>query len=88
MSVMEGNIIVVFTTTHETMKAEKALKTAGIRFRPTTKPRALGGSCQLALAVAPELADAVGEVIKKSGLALEGFFIEGADGQWGRRPAP
>lgn len=85
MSGAEGKVIVVFTTTHETMKAEKALKAAGIKFRPTTKPRALGGSCQLALVVAPESVDMVKNEAQKSGLALEGFFIQTAEGEWERR---
>ncbi|MBI4828385.1 MAG: aminotransferase class V-fold PLP-dependent enzyme [Nitrospinae bacterium] len=84
MSGAEGKIIVVFTTTHETMKAEKALKAAGIKFRPTTKPRALGGSCQLALIVAPESVDMVKDETQKSGLAPEGFYTQTGAGEWRR----
>ncbi|MBI4665938.1 MAG: DUF3343 domain-containing protein [Nitrospinae bacterium] len=78
---MSGIIYAVFTTTHETMRAEKFLKQAGIKFRTAIKPRSLGGSCQMALSFAPDSLNRIISLATANGLGLVGFFIE-KNGGW------
>lgn len=82
---MSGGLIAVFESTHETMKAERALKAASVRFRTSIKPRAIGSGCQMALTfVEKDLAE-VAKVIDENSLKLAGFFVKAGDGSW--RPA-
>lgn len=82
---MSGGLIAVFESTHETMKAEKALKEARIRFRTTIKPRAIGSDCQMALTFDEKDLAGVAKVIDEKSLKLTGFFVKAGDGSW--RPA-
>ncbi|MBI5815460.1 MAG: DUF3343 domain-containing protein [Nitrospinae bacterium] len=79
---MKERVIAVFVTTHETMLAEKTFKTGGVKFRTALKPRKLGGSCQMALTFAPEIFQRARDVVKESGLKLEGFYRQDGEGEW------
>lgn len=72
----------MFESTHETMKAEKALRNARIRFRTSLKPRAVGSGCQMALAFYEADLAEVSRVVDEESLKLTGFFVQGEDGNW------
>lgn len=51
---MKGDdLLVVFPTTHLTLKAEKVLKGAGISHRTILKPRKISSDCGLAIQLRP-----------------------------------
>jgi len=79
---MKGQLIAVFTTTHETLRAEKALKESGLKIRATVKPRKLGGSCQMALTFSPGDLDRVRNVVRDKELPLVGYFTQSEEGEW------
>ena len=46
---MNSTLLAVFATTHLTLKAEKALKEAGVGHRTIMKPRKISSDCGLAI---------------------------------------
>ncbi len=46
---MNTDLVAVFATTHLTLKAEKALKDAGVGHRTVMKPRKISSDCGLAI---------------------------------------
>jgi hypothetical protein len=76
------SFLAVFESTTETLKAERALKEAGLKPRPVIKPRMLGGSCQMALKLPYGSLTAVGEVCAELRLKLTGYFAQDDAGAW------
>ena len=79
---MKDSFLAVFESTTETLKAERALKEAGLKPRPVIKPRGLGGSCQMALKLPSGSLTAVGEVSAGQRLKLTGYFVQDDGGEW------
>lgn len=79
---MKESFLAVFESTTETLKAERALKEAGLKPRPVIKPRMLGGGCQMALKLPYNSLEAVGEVCVRQRLKLTGYFVQDDDGGW------
>ncbi|MBF0290649.1 MAG: DUF3343 domain-containing protein [Nitrospinae bacterium] len=79
---MNGSFLAVFESTTETLKAERALKEAGLKPRPVIKPRKLAGSCQMALKLPSGSIAKVRDVSAELRLKLIGFFVQGDDGEW------
>ena len=79
---MKDIFLAVFESTTETLKAERALKEAGLKPRPVIKPRTLGGSCQMALKLPSGSLTAVGEVCAELRLKLGGVFVQDDAGGW------
>ncbi len=81
---MSKRFIVVFVSTHETMKAERVFKEGGIKIRTTTKPRTIDSNCQLALTFKEDEFAKIREITEKQSLSGAGFFRQGEDGLWER----
>lgn len=79
---MNESFLAVFESTTETLKAERALKEAGLKPRSVIKPRKLGGSCQMALKLPTSSFAKVGDVSAELRLKLVGFFVQNDDGEW------
>lgn len=79
---MKESFLAVFESTTETLKAERALKEAGLKPRPVIKPRTLAGSCQMALKLPSGSLTAVGEVSAELRLKLVGVFVQDDAGGW------
>ena len=62
---MSKRLIVVFISTHETMKAERVFNEGGIRVRTTTRPRSIESNCQLALTFKENELSKIMEVTEK-----------------------
>ncbi len=56
----------VFPTTHLTLKAEKALKDAGVGHRTVMKPRKISSDCGLAIRLDPSDVDRAKDVFLSS----------------------
>ena len=81
---MSKRLIVVFISTHETMKAERVFKEGGIRVRTTTRPRSIESNCQLALTFKENEFSKIREITEKQSLSGAGFFRQLDDGRWER----
>ena len=79
---MKKVIIAVFISTHETMRAEKALKQAGVKIRTRLKPATISSNCQLALCFASGDVEKVLDIAGRESLALTGLYQEETDGRW------
>ncbi|MFQ5976262.1 MAG: DUF3343 domain-containing protein [Candidatus Hydrothermarchaeales archaeon] len=70
--------IVVFNTTHQTLKAEKLLKSLGIRIRPVPKPTWISSACGLALEFYLRDQEEILSLCQKNSLDLQGIYrLEG-----------
>ncbi len=85
---MSKKFIVVFVSTHETMKAERAFKEGGVKVRTTTRPRTIDSNCQLALTFKDGELDKILEITEKRSLSGAGFFRQGEGGLWERLDIP
>lgn len=79
---MNESFLVVFESTTETLKAERALKEAGLKPRPVIKPRKLAGSCQMAIKLPTGSIAKVRDVSAELRLKLIGFFVQDENGDW------
>lgn len=79
---MTSKLIAVFVSTHETLRAERALKEAGVRVRATVKPRTIGSNCQMALAFPEERRSDVLRIARGGGFALVGVYRQVEGGGW------
>jgi hypothetical protein len=68
--------LVVFPTTHLTLKAEKVLEEASIRFRTIMKPRKISSDCGLAIRVGEGDLERSRDAILSAGLTPAGFYRE------------
>ena len=73
--------VVVFPTTHLTLKAEKVFEKETIRHRIIMKPRRISSDCGLAIRIAIDDVQRCRETIVSVGLTPAGFFRE-ADRGW------
>ncbi len=85
---MSKKLIVVFVSTHETLKAERVFKEGGVKVRTTTKPRTIDSNCQLALTFKDDELAKVRKITQDESLSGAGFFRQGEDGLWERLDIP
>lgn len=81
---MSKKLIVVFISTHETMKAERVFKEGGVKVRTTTRPRIIDSNCQLALTFEDDELVKIRGITEKQSLSGARFFRQGKDGLWER----
>lgn len=76
---MVRNGLLIFNSVHKVMKAEKALKKAGLDVRIMPVPRKLSSDCGLSLAFPVEVSDKVEEVLAEAGCPAEETYklVEG-----------
>lgn len=79
-------LIAVFRSTHETLRAEKALKEKKMPVRAVTKPRTISSNCQLALRFPVEKKEEIDRIIAKGKFDFVGFFIRDEQGGWSEAP--
>jgi len=73
--------VIVFPTTHLTLKAEKVLEEELIPFRTIMKPRRISSDCGLAIRISEDDAGRCRETILSAGLVPAEFYRE-ADQGW------
>jgi len=76
--------IVLFISTHETLRAEKILKSENIDFKTVIKPRSITSECGMGLEFEGHKTDTVLGICKRHGLKLAGIFTSREDGGWER----
>lgn len=74
------DVMVVFPTTHLTLKAEKTLERQQIRHRTVMKPRKISSDCGLALRIAEDDVEECRKTLVSADLTPVRFFRESADG--------
>ena len=85
--VPEKNLVIVFPTTHLTLKAETVLEQAGVKHRTVMKPRKISSDCGLAIRIDAGDLQRIRELFEKNSLSPMGFFME-TEGGWGPVPQP
>lgn len=73
--VQDGQFLAVFNSTHRVLKAEGILKAAGFPIMLIPAPRAVQADCGLAIRLAPEVKDAVLELLTAESL-LPAFLCQ------------
>ena len=68
--------VVVFPTTHLTLKAEKVFEEEMIPFRTIMKPRRISSDCGLAIRITGDDVGRCRETVLSAGLIPAGFFRE------------
>ncbi len=66
--------ILVFASVHQVMKAEKALKTKGLRPDLVPMPRAVSSDCGVALELPLEVKEEALRFVKEEGLFPEAYY--------------
>ncbi len=76
---MSEECILVFQTTHRTLKAEDILKKEKIKIKIILKPRSITTDCGLAIRFGCDKKDTVTDIIKKNKLVLVGIYQKSED---------
>jgi hypothetical protein len=79
--VPEKNLVIVFPTTHLTLKAESVFEKAGIVHRTVMKPRKISSDCGLAIRVKDDDLRHIRELLNEGSIEPLGFYKE-SDGAW------
>ena len=77
------DVMVVFPTTHLTLKAEKALDKEGLSYRTVLKPRKISSDCGLALRIDEADVQKCRDALHLDSLTPAGFYRESING-WER----
>ena len=80
---IEKNII-LFISTHETLRAEKILKSKDIDFKTVIKPRSITSECGFGLEFESRDKENVLKICRENNLRLSGIFFKRKDGGWER----
>lgn len=75
-------LLVVFISTHETLRAERKFKEAKLKVRATIKPRKISSSCQMAITFLPDDIKEIRRTVKSDELKLIGYFKKDKAGDW------
>lgn len=67
--------IVLFISTHETLRAEKFLKSEDIDFKTIIKPRSITSECGFGLEFDSQLREKILTICKNNKLRMSGIFI-------------
>jgi len=78
---IEKNII-LFISTHETLRAEKILKSKDIDFKTVIKPRSITSECGFGLEFESRDKENVLKICRENNLRLSGIFFKRKDGGW------
>lgn len=78
---MDGKVILLFRTTHETLLAEKALAENGVPVRPRIKPREISSECGMGLEIDGEQIEQALSLCKDR-ISLPGIFKESPGKGW------
>ncbi len=78
--VPERNLVIVFPTTHLTLKAESVFEKAGVGHRTVMKPRKISSDCGLAIRIGNEDLHRSRELLQESSIETVGFFMESEQG--------
>ena len=73
-------LVFVLYSIHDVMKAEFALKDAGMIYDVIPVPKELSSDCGMALMVSCDDQEAVRELFKRNNLKIKGAFLKTADG--------
>ena len=76
--------IVLFISTHETLRAEKILKSEDIYFKTVIKPRTITSECGFGLKFESRDKKNVLKICEENNLRLSGIFFTRDDGGWER----
>ncbi|OGW00527.1 MAG: hypothetical protein A2889_08630 [Nitrospinae bacterium RIFCSPLOWO2_01_FULL_39_10] len=76
--------IVLFISTHETLRAEKILKSEDIYFKTVIKPRSITSECGMGLEFNRNDKERILKICKENNLKLAGIFFKRKDGGWER----
>jgi hypothetical protein len=74
--VKEGDFVAVFNSVHRVMKAEKLLKTAGLKVLLIPAPRSITSDCGLALRFAAGDRSVVEQAMAESNLLPEELYLK------------
>jgi hypothetical protein len=77
--------IALFISTHETLRAEKILKSEDIDFKTVIKPRSITSECGFGLEFESRDKEKVLKICKENNLKLSGIFFKIEDGGWERK---
>jgi hypothetical protein len=79
--VPEKNLVIVFPTTHLTLKAESILEQAEVMHRTVMKPRKISSDCGLAIRVNDGDLQHIRDLLDERSVEPLGYFVE-SDGAW------
>jgi len=79
---MPEKYIVLFISTHETLRAEKILKSEDIDFKTVIKPRIITSECGFGLKFDSHHREKILITCKNNKLKMSGIFIAKEDGTW------
>jgi hypothetical protein len=79
--VPDGDLVIVFPTTHLTLKAETVLEQTGVKHRTVMKPRKISSDCGLAIRIDADDLQRIRELLEGNSLSPAGFFME-TEGGW------
>ena len=77
----DGDLVIVFPTTHLTLKAETVLEQTGVKHRTVMKPRKISSDCGLAIRIDADDLQRIRELLEGNSLSPVGFFME-TEGGW------
>ncbi len=77
----DGDFVIVFPTTHLTLKAETVLEQTGVKHRTVMKPRRISSDCGLAIRIDADDLQRIRELLEGNSLSPVGFFME-TEGGW------
>lgn len=63
-----------FATTHQAIKAERALAQKGFEYKMVPVPRSISSSCGIALCCPPGEARAIRGFLEECSVSIEGYF--------------
>lgn len=75
------DLIAVFLTTFETLRAEDFFKAENVKFRPILKPRKIGSACRMALKFKERDLPTAKRAVEAGKLELLSFYRREGD-QW------
>ncbi len=76
----DQDLVIVFPTTHLTLKAETVLEQAGVKHRTVMKPRRISSDCGLAIRIDVDDQHHIRGLLEENSLNPAGFFMETGDG--------
>ncbi len=74
--------IVLFISTHETLRAENFFQEEGINFKPVIKPRSITSECGMGLEFYSRDKEKVLKICMENNLVLTGIYFKKEDGSW------
>ena len=76
----QKNMVIVFPTTHLTLKAESILEKGQVDHRTVMKPRKISSDCGLAIRIGYNDLDRTRGLLEEHSMEVIGFFVETGQG--------